>query len=72
MNHKRARTGPRGWNGACPRAETPGGYGLASYTSKLTGGPDGSLGDSLLGPIACEEEVCRQRSEAGRMQPGAE
>lgn len=44
----------------------PGGNGLASYTSKLTGGRDGRLGDSLLGPIACEE-VSRQR-----MQPGAE
>ena len=25
--------------------ETPGGYGLASYTSELTGGPDRSLDD---------------------------
>lgn len=42
----------------------PGGNGQASYASKLTGGPDGSLGDSLLGPIACEE-VCRQRGKGG-------
>ena len=42
----------------------PGGYGPASYTSKLTGGPGGSLGDSLLGPIACEE-VCGQRGKGG-------